>query len=111
MFCRKMRAKLSAMTSRMPLTLEGPGGVLAGGAAAEVRPADDDLFAGDVPLRVEPGELQALEQIGLKGLPRDFRQVLRRYDFVRVDVRPVEKENASAEILHADISFAIRYAL
>ena len=70
-----------------------------------------NLFAGDVPLRVEPVELQALEQIGLEGLPRDFRQVLRRYDFVRVDVRPVEKENASTEILHAYISFAIRYVL
>ena len=44
-FEKKMSAKLGAMTARKPNSVEGPGGVLAGAAAAEVLFGDEDLRA------------------------------------------------------------------
>ena len=88
------------------VVLQRPGGMLAGGAAAEVAAGDQDPGAGELGLvELEAGPLVAIvveapieERVLAIARPLDALEELLRDDLVRVDVGTVEHRDASLDM-------------
>ena len=106
---RKISAKEGGDEGAEAVVLEGPGGVLAGGAAAEVGPRHEDASAAEDALVEDEGGVLApvVEEELAEAAAFDPLEVLGGDDLVGIDVGAVEGQGLAAdsfELSHQRIS-------